>query len=108
MASSYTFPDKDPDDTLDYTVDWERWLNGADTISSVVWSLSSKSGDAKADFPTGTLYGLENSSESNTNEVCTINLAQGTAGKTYLLHCQITTVGALIAERTVQLKVREL
>ena len=33
---SYRWPLKDPDETLDYSVDWSRFL-GTATISSAVW-----------------------------------------------------------------------
>jgi hypothetical protein len=35
---SYKWPDKDPDEMLDYSVDWSRFL-GDDTISSVTWYI---------------------------------------------------------------------
>ena len=35
---SFRWPVKDPDETLDYSVDWSRFL-GTNTISSVVWSV---------------------------------------------------------------------
>lgn len=33
---SYKWPDKDPDEILDYSVDWSRFL-GDDTVSAVTW-----------------------------------------------------------------------
>lgn len=44
---SFRWPNKDPDETLDYSVDWSRWLNGA-TISSVVWYVDNSSGTKTA------------------------------------------------------------
>ena len=35
---SFRWPNKDPDETLDYSVDWSRFLGSA-TIASVVWSV---------------------------------------------------------------------
>ena len=35
---SYKWPDKDPDETIDYSVDWSRFL-GSNTISAIVWSV---------------------------------------------------------------------
>jgi hypothetical protein len=40
------FPDKDPDEKLDYTVDWSRYLNGEVTIASVVWKIQQADGTA--------------------------------------------------------------
>ena len=35
---AYQWPFKDPAETLDYSVDWSRFLGSA-TIASVVWSV---------------------------------------------------------------------
>ena len=40
------FPDKDPDEKLDYTVDWSRYLAGDVTIASVVWKIQQADGTA--------------------------------------------------------------
>jgi hypothetical protein len=38
---SFRWPNKDPDETLDYSVDWSRFLVSA-TINNVVWFVKSK------------------------------------------------------------------
>ena len=35
---SLTWPKKDPDEVLDYSIDWSARLNG-DTISSSIWEV---------------------------------------------------------------------
>ena len=40
---SFRWPNKDPDEQLDYSIDWSRFLGSA-TISSVVWSVNNASG----------------------------------------------------------------
>ena len=37
---SFRWPSKDPDETLDYSVDWSRFLDTA-TINSVIWFVKS-------------------------------------------------------------------
>ena len=37
---SFRWPNKDPDEQLDYSVDWSRFLGSA-TISTVTWSVKS-------------------------------------------------------------------
>ena len=39
---SFKWPNKDPDETLDYSVDWSRFL-GTATITTVVWAVKSTS-----------------------------------------------------------------
>ena len=39
---SFTWPNKDPDEQLDYSVDWSRFLDTA-TISNVEWFVKSNS-----------------------------------------------------------------
>lgn len=51
------FPDKDPDEKLDYTVDWSRYLAGDVTIASVVWKIQKADGSAVT-FPNG--YSFQN------------------------------------------------
>ena len=40
---AFRWPNKDPDETLDYSVDWSRFL-GDKTISSVAWFLRDANG----------------------------------------------------------------
>lgn len=84
---------KDPEATLDYTVDWDGddWL-GSDTISSVTWTVPA---------------GLANTSTSNTTTTATIWLSGGTADQDYDVECKIVTAGGRTDERTIRLQVRE-
>ena len=82
---------KDPSARLDYQVDWAAWL-GADTISSVAWTLDS---------------GITNYSTSNTTTTATIWLSGGTHGQEYLVTCQITTAGGRINQRSFKVVVRD-
>jgi len=82
---------KDPNATLDYTVDWSAWLTPiADTISGTpVWVLSS---------------GLTKVSQSNTTTTATIFVSGGVLDETETVTCRISTVGLRTDDRTVNLK----
>lgn len=46
---AFKFPDKDPDEKLDYTVDWSRYLQRDDlTIASVTWYIEKSDGSTLA------------------------------------------------------------
>jgi hypothetical protein len=46
---AFKFPDKDPDEKLDYTVDWSRYLQRDDLIiASVTWKIEKADGTAIA------------------------------------------------------------
>ena len=80
---------KDPDETLNYTLDWNLWLNG-DTISSSAWAVDS---------------GITNSSVTNTTTQATIFLAGGTAGTSYTATNTITTAAGLTAEQSIEVTI---
>jgi hypothetical protein len=82
---------KDPNATLDYTVDWSRWL-GTDTISSVTWMVQT---------------GLVKAAESNTTTTATVWLSGGTLATDYVVTCRITTVGGRIDDRSIKIQVRD-
>ena len=112
---SFRWPVKDPDETLDYSVDWSRFLGSA-TISSVVWSvqtpeigkttlaagetLTTASSNAVTDS-------IQNVSQTNTNTVATINIAGGVLNREYTFTCKVTDSNAKVAERTIKLVIRE-
>lgn len=101
---AYKWPDLDPDEVADFSVDWGRFL-GTDTISSVVWlandtvlatnvALGGVSGDLILLQPT------------NTTKVATARFSGGINGTRYKITCRITTAGSLTFERDIFLKVR--
>lgn len=82
---------KDPQELLDYAVDWTDWL-GADTISDVSWTV-----------PTG----ITQNSTTNTTKTATIWLSGGTLGNVYRVVCRITTNAGRVAERTIALRIAD-
>jgi hypothetical protein len=113
---SFRWPNKDPDETLDYSVDWSRFLDSA-TIASVTWSVKTTSYTTKTTLAAGqdlnTASGgastdsIQNTAQSNTTTVATINIAGGTNNEEYTFFCTMTDSTGSIAERSIKLRVRE-
>ena len=105
---SFRWPNKDPDEQLDYSIDWSRFL-GTATISSVVWSVNNSSGVKTTISGGSTVNGIQNVSQtqSSDNQTATINLGSGTNNTEYTFFCRITDNSGSQAERSVKLKVRE-
>ena len=113
---SFKWPNKDPDETLDYSVDWSRFL-GTATISSVSWFVKSKSYNTKTELADGedlntatsgeSTDSIQNVSTSNTPTVATINIAGGTNNEEYTFFCRMTDTTGSTAERSIKLRVKE-
>jgi len=114
---SFRWPIKDPDETLDYSVDWSRFLGDGVTISTVKWFVRSKSYTTKTELEDGedlntatsgaSTDSIQNVSSTNTDTVATINIAGGTNNEEYTFFCQMTDSTASTAERSIKLKVKE-
>ena len=105
---SFRWPNKDPDEQLDYSIDWSRFLDTA-TISSVTWSVNNASG-VKTTIGAGqTVNGIQNVSQtiSSDSQTATINLGLGTNNLEYTFFCTITDSTGSQAERSVKLRVRD-
>lgn len=81
---------KDPDATLDFTVDWVQWL-GSDTIVSASWDVP----DA-----------LSVEASPNTTTTATVWVSGGTHGADYTLTNRITTAAGRVDDRSLTLHVR--
>jgi len=103
---SFKWPNKDPDEQLDYSVDWSRFLNGA-TISSITWYVDNASG-VKTTLAAGTtVNGIQNVAQTISNGVATINLGLGTNNTEYKFTCRMVDNTGNIAERVIRLRVKE-
>lgn len=89
---SLKWPVKDPDEVLDYELDWTARLAG-DTILSSVWTASE---------PTITM-----DTDSFDDSSTFLWLSDGDAGVTYRMLNHITTLGARTMEQTVRIRIRE-
>ena len=110
---SLRWPDKDPDELLDFTVDWSRYL-GDLTISSVVWRYVQTDGTESSNLSTSdTFNGITVNSINNTNTTATIVLEGGTANVDNRIVCEITTSNSsktsapIVTKRIINLRVRE-
>jgi len=103
---SFRWPNKDPDETLDYSVDWSRWLNGA-TISSVVWYVDNSTGTKTALTAGNTVNGLQNVAQTISGGVATINLGLGTNNIEYKIYCNMSDSSGNVAERVIRLRIKE-
>ena len=101
------WPSKDPDETVDYSVDWSRYLNNQANIDTVSWFVNDSSG-VKTRIEAGEIVNnLQLVGVSNTNTVATANFGLGANNTKYKLHCQIVDTSGTIAERSVTLPIKE-
>jgi hypothetical protein len=113
---AFRWPFKDPDETLDYSVDWSRYLDTA-TISSVTWSVTTTAYSTETTLASGqtlttasssaTTDSIQNVSQTNTNTVATINIGGGVANREYTFFCTIIDSTGSTSKRSVKLKVRD-
>lgn len=85
-----SWPSKDPDDVLDYKIDWTARLAG-DQIVSSQWFVPEA---------------LESRDEAFNSTSCTIWLLGGVAAMNYLITNRITTAGGRTIDKSVNLPVR--
>ena len=96
MASAaLKWPPKDPDELLDYVVNWEVRLDG-DTISTSDWAIT----------PVSATDPLVEESASNTTTRTTIWLSGGVLDEIYEITNTVVTVGARTMEQTVKLQIK--
>jgi hypothetical protein len=98
--------DKDPDDQLDYSVDWQTILEGL-TISSIVWKIEDANGTLQTWTQGQIVNGLQYVSSTNTDTVATLYLGSGTAFTTYYITCRMTTSTNTVFEQEIRLRVVE-
>ena len=103
---SFRWPNKDPDEILDYSVDWSRFLDGA-TITTCVWSVDDSTGTKTAITAGNTVNGIQNVAQTISGSTTTINLGLGTNNIEYKIYCRITDNSGNVAERVVRLRVKE-
>ena len=103
---SMKWPNKDPDEILDYSIDWSRFL-GTATIVDYTWYVEDENGVKTELTDSGPLVnGVQLVSSSATNTVTTAYIGSGTNNKLYKFTCQITDTNGLTVERSVRLRIR--
>ena len=84
------WPFKDPDEVLDFEVDWTARLDG-DTISAVTWTVP---------------VGLTKTAQNLADPIAIVWLSGGTAGQSYEIGCRVETAGGRTYDETISLPVR--
>ena len=103
---SYKWPDKDPDEIQDYSVDWSRFL-GDDTVSAATWFIKDADGTKEQLSDSEVVDGLQFVQGTLSGKVATARFSLGTNNKRYTVTCRITTGDALQYERSIFLRVKE-
>ena len=52
---SFKWPNKDTNESLDYSLDWSRFLRSGESIASVVWSVDDADGVKQTFTPPNTI-----------------------------------------------------
>jgi hypothetical protein len=113
---SEIWPFKDPDEVLDYDIDWTRRLYSADEAKAAqaqddagqevtIVPADTISGSTFT-LPEGTLAKATGKDSTFTNTSTTVWLQGGDEGTTYLITNEITTAGGRIMDQSVRLKVK--
>lgn len=89
----FSWPNKDPQDVLDYAIDWTAALDAGDALDVVEWSAE----------PTGLLLG-EHAEDGGKASVW---IEGGAAGTTYSVTCRATTTAGRQMDRSARLFVTE-
>jgi hypothetical protein len=84
---------KDPDDTQDFSIDWEPFITPS-TILSAAWTI--QAGITKV-----------TSGVDPTNFIATVRLSGGADHQQYLATCKITTSDGEILSQSLQIVVQE-
>lgn len=87
-----SWPSKDPDEILDFSLDWSERLEG-DTISAATWGTSDP-------------VGLTRTSQQVSGGVTSAFFSGGAEGTTYSITVTIDTAGGRRMQETAKLKIK--
>lgn len=88
-----SWPNKDPNEVLDYELSWARRLADGDTIAGSTWLVDV--GDVTVD------------SDTFTDTKATVWLSGGTVGTRCTLTNRVTTAGGRTMDQSVGIRIRE-
>lgn len=91
MSCFPSWPSKDPNEVLDFTIDWSDRLVADDTILTSTWTVP---------------VGLVNQRVATTSVLATVWLGGGVLGTTYDVANQVVTAGGRTMDQTMRLKIR--
>lgn len=104
---SLKWPNKDPNETLDFGLDWSRFLRDGEIIISAEWFIISDSNETLS-FSSGETYNsLTNESDGTGGAITSIICSGGVNNTRYKLVCRITLGSGLVVERSVLLFIKE-
>lgn len=113
---SLVWPNKDPEELLDYSIDWSSII-GDLTITNVVWSVRSTVYQTETVLTAGQnltaatngvrIDSIQNIQQALTGNVAVIYVAGGYHGVDYTFLCTITTSANTIIQRAVILRIRD-
>ena len=114
---SLVWPNKDPDELLDYSIDWSDIVSGF-SISTVVWSVRSNVNPAETtliaghDLTTATggaiVDSIQNIQQALSGNIAIIYIGGGIDKRDYTFVCTITTSIATTIQRAVILRCRSV
>ena len=103
---SYKWPEKDPDETADFSVDWARFL-GSDSIVSAVFFVDDENGTKTQVSTAQIVNNLQFIQSTVSGNVATARFAQGINNLRYNITVRINTTQGLTYERVVVLPIRD-
>jgi|TARA_B110000977_G_C11073907_1_gene490467 hypothetical protein len=89
---------KDVEAQLIYTFNWTNWLEDADTISTVVYTVAARRND-----PTPIV--IADSGKTSGNTKTYVELSGGQLDKAYIVSCKVTTGNGLVDSRNFRVQV---
>lgn len=100
---SLSWPAKDPDEVLDFDIDWASRLLSADEIAAGTTTPADAIASSQFTLPAGTLVANSSSYSSTRTKVW---LSGGDDGLSYAVLNRIVTAGGRTMDQTVKLKVK--
>lgn len=104
---SYRWPNKDPNEILDYTLDWAKLIPSGVTINTVDWFINDEEGVRTQVYPASSVYGLVVVETILTGVKTTIVFTSGTNNYDYKVFCSVTLSNGNVLERSVRLSIKD-
>jgi hypothetical protein len=109
---SRNWPFKDPDEILDYAIDWTWRLYSASELAQA--QAQQDAGEPVTIMPTDTIAtsqftlpaGITATQSANTTTATKVWLSGGTVGQAYLVQNEIATTGGRTMDQTVKIKTK--
>lgn len=103
---SLKWPNKDPDEVLDYDIDWTNRLYSAAELALVAAGQTVVPADTIATSTFTLPVGITANSTSNTTTATKVWISGGAEGMSYSILNEIVTAGGRRMDQTVKLKIK--